>query len=280
MKYSRFEQLVLAVGGAAILATVAFSFKSTSTLAEILGQVLLIVVLVGAVHWGRNGGFIAAVAASIIYIVMRIPLVANDVGLTTDIVLLIATRVIAYGLIGIVGGELCGRIMYVFANLEDANSTDEWSRVYNQKFISKSLDSLMGQHKRYQTPFSIVVVSMAPQIFAELRVSRQKYLVRKVADHIRNDIRMVDEVGRLDDGRFLVMLPQTPRDGGAVVADRLGQGVRDTLAAKCESITVVALSAPENVDEIDAILNELRPEETPEADIQLDRRSSDSQSLA
>ena len=121
---------------------------------------------------------------------------------------------------------------------------------------------------------------MAPQIFEELRISRQKYLVHKVADHIRVDIRMVDEVGRLDDGRFLVILPQTPRDGGAVVADRLGQGVRDTLAAKCESVTAIALSAPENVDEIDALLQELLPEKTPAMEVSPDRRGSDSQSLA
>ncbi|MDA3935655.1 MAG: hypothetical protein PF636_02135 [Actinomycetota bacterium] len=259
MKYSRFERLVLLIGGAAILATVAFSFKSVSSTEEIIGQVLMIAVLIGAVHWGRTGGFIAATAASLIYIVMRTPLVTNDVGLTVDIALLIASRVVAYGLIGIVGGELCGRIMYLLARLEGSNSTDDWSHVYNQRFITKSVDNLLGQHRRYGTPFSLVLVNISPEILNGLRVSRQKYLTHHVAEYLRNDIRMVDEVGRLNDGRFLIVLPQTAADGGAIVGDRLEQGVRDTLAARCESVSTTVIAAPENADDIDLLVHELLP---------------------
>ncbi len=86
MKYRLFEGIVLVVGGAAILGSVLLSFGAPLITEEVIAQLLLFGVLVGAVHWGRNGGFIAATIASLIYIVMRIPLVVAAEGLTADVV--------------------------------------------------------------------------------------------------------------------------------------------------------------------------------------------------
>ncbi len=257
MKYVRFERLALVVGTVAILATLLFSFESAPTTGEIFAQLFMIPVLVGAVHWGRKGGFIAATIASLAYIVIRIPMVTEAEGLELDILLLILSRVIAYGLVGIVGGELCARIMYVFAKIENTTSIDDWSGVYNQRFIGDSLKILIGQHQRYGTPCSAVVIQADDRIFVGLRTSKQRQLVRHMSSHLRNDIRLVDEVGRLDDGRFLVLLPQTPLAGGAVVGERLLRGIRDELAAKDESVSVVVHSAPENLAELESLRDEI-----------------------
>ena len=44
-----------------------------------------------------------------------------------------------------------------------------------------------------------------PELFKDLRTSKQRSIVRGVANHIRNDIRLVDEAGRLEDGQFIVI---------------------------------------------------------------------------
>ena len=77
MKYSRFETLVLAVGVAAVIGSLFFSMGAAPILEEIIAQFLLLGVLVGAVHWGRKGGFLAATVASLICIVMRLALVVQ-----------------------------------------------------------------------------------------------------------------------------------------------------------------------------------------------------------
>ncbi len=246
MPYARFEKLVIAVGFAAIAGSLFFSYQGAVVIEEIIAQLLLLGVLIGAAHWGRNGGFVAALLASLVYITMRIPLVIESEGLTTDIAALLAVRILSYGLVGIVGGELCSRLKYLFARLERSSSIDDWSQVYNQQFIARALETTLGQFDRYHSPFSVLTIEIAEALTAELRPSRHRMLVRGVANHIRNDIRLVDEVGRLDDGRYLIVLPHTARDGALVASERISAGVADVLGAKSDSISVTLLSAPED----------------------------------
>jgi diguanylate cyclase (GGDEF)-like protein len=251
MKYRWFEGIVLIVGGAAILGSILLSVGTPLIAEEIVAQLLLLGVLVGAVHWGRNGGFIAATVASLIYVVLRIPLVVQAEGLTADVATLILIRVVTFGLVGVVGGELCSRIKYVFARLEDSSSIDDWSQVYNQRFITRALESAHGQYARYETPYSVVLIHLDSRLLEELRPSKQRTLIRGVANCIRNDIRLVDEAGRLEDGRFVVILPHTPGEGADVVAERLAKGVSDTLGSKEESVTAQVMAAPQDIAQLD-----------------------------
>lgn len=260
MPYARFEKLIIAVGVAAIAGSLFFSFQGEPQFEEVVAQFLLLGVLIAAAHWGRNGGFAAALIASLAYIVLRIPLVIESRGLTADIATLIVVRVLSYGLVGIVGGELCARLKYLFVRLESSSSVDYWSQVYNQQFITRTLETTLGQFDRYHSPFSVLVIAIAPALTAELRDSRHRMLVRGVANHIRNDIRLVDEVGRLDDGRYLVILPHTPRDGGVVAADRIKAGVAGVLGAQEDSVSATLLSAPEDRTEISDMVVSLREE--------------------
>lgn len=261
MKYSRFEALLITVGAAAILGSILFAYQGAAVIEEIGAQLLLLGVLFAAVHWGRNGGFIAALGASILYVVARIPMALEQEQLTGTVASLILVRVLTYGLVGIVGGELCSRIRYIFARLEDASSIDEWSRLFNQKLVGRSLSSAAGQFSRYQTPYSVIVVEMSAALLADLRASKQRSLVRGVADYIRNDIRLVDEAGRLDDGRFIIVLPHTPKAGGNVVVERLHEGVCDTVGAKPESIRMTLLGAAEDVDALNELAGSIPCEE-------------------
>ncbi len=250
MKYSRFEALVLIVGGLSVLGSLFFSIGGEFIAEEVAAQLLLFGVLVGAVHWGRSGGFIAALFASAIYIALRVPLVLAEGGLSAEILSLILVRVLTYGLIGIVGGELCSRIKYVFARLEGSSSIDELSHIYNQRFVIRALETAGGQFARYETPYSVVIIELADSILADLRVSKRHSLIKGVAGYVRGDVRLVDEASRLEDGRFLIVLPHTPKPGGAVVAQRLHRGVCGVLGARDESVTVRVLGTPDDAAEL------------------------------
>ncbi len=259
MKYSRFELLVLVVGISAVVGSIVLGSSGTLIAEEVAAQALLLGVLFIAVHWGRNGGFWAAVVASLAYLSLRLPLVISE-GVTTELVSLVLVRVLSYGLIGVVGGELCSRIKYVFAKLESSSSIDDWSQLFNQRILIRSMETACGQFTRYETPYSVVFVELAPSLTSDLRVSKQRTLIRSVADHIRGDVRLVDEAGRLDDGRFLIVLPQTPQDGARIVADRIRRGVCNLLGSKDESVNVTALSAPENAANLVEIRTSLAAE--------------------
>jgi len=210
---------------------------------EGVGQLLILAVLAAAVHWGRDGGSVAAFAATLTYVITRIPMLSEQ-GLTKNIFSMIATRVIIYTLVGIVGGDIFGRLKYIIAQLEGSAMLDDVTQVYNRRYCGQTIKNGLGQFTRYQVPFSIAVVGLSPGLFAELRPSRQRSLLRGVASHIRNNIRLVDDVGYIGDGRFVVIFPQTPGSGASVASDRIRAGVRDHIGAKDESVTATPLAVP------------------------------------
>ena len=65
MKYTRFEELVLVIGGVTILGSIAVSYSGgPPELVAVTAQLMLFGVLVAAVRFGRRGGLIAAVVAA------------------------------------------------------------------------------------------------------------------------------------------------------------------------------------------------------------------------
>lgn len=263
MPYRRFEQLVISLGAVSILGALVLSLQEGSNgLLEISAQLLLLGVLMAAVHWGRRGGTLAALAASLVYVAIQIPVLSAS-GLTTGDALVLVVRIATFGLVGIVGGEVCARIKYVFARYDDSNSIDEWSRVYNQRYAALSIERARERYARYGEPFVLVLIRLSNALTADLTPSRQRTLVRAVASHLRNDVRMVDEVSRLDDGRFCILLPHTPHAGGVVVMERVVAGVRRALGAKPESVLAECLGAAEDTFALSALTDDLR---LPEAD--------------
>ena len=245
MEYSRFERLVVGVTALLVLGTIAASsMTGGSNPREVIAQLMIVVVLAVAAHWGRKAGTIAALSACLICLVMLLPLLS--LGLSGAALLLVLSRILGYCLVGIVGGEVFGRVKYLFAASKDSGVIDEWSRVYNQRYAAKALEQALARHERYQEPFSVVIVALAPDDTVEQRTGRLRARVRSVANFLRDDVRMVDDVARLDDGRFVVLLPHTAGAFAPIVASRLADGVRQVLSVKEGGVTTTCLGADEN----------------------------------
>ena len=245
MEYGRFERLV--IGGTAVLVLLALATSLASGIgdpAEVFGQLAIVAVMAVAVHWGRKAGTAAALAACLIYLVLRLPLVAA--GLSPHALLLIVSRFSGYCLVGIVGGEIFGRMKYLFANARDTGTIDDWSQVYNQRYTARSLGQAIERHNRYQEPFSVIVVCLESALVAVERPAKLRAAVRTIASTLRDDVRLVDDVARLDDGRFVVMLPHTPGKAAPLVAGRLVEVVCRTLGFDEGSITTTCMSAHED----------------------------------
>lgn len=258
MTHSRLEQLVLIIGSAAILGSLALAIPvgSEPETIEVVAQLMLAAVLFAAVRHGRRGGTVAASLAAVIYVALRLPgfvaVPPTPLGLW-----LIAARVAAYGLVGIGGGEATHRLLYSLLELKDRSAIDEWSHALSEQFFARELEQALARSARYGEPFSLVLISISAALTSDLRPSRQRAIVRSVSNALRADVRMVDEVARLTDGRFAVLLPHTPKSGGAVACDRLVALTRTTLAARDEAVTAQLLGAPEDEGALRALLGEL-----------------------
>jgi GGDEF domain-containing protein len=263
MEYRRFERLV--VGGTAALVCISLAASVASggvDLAEVIGQLAIVAVMFAAVHWGRRAGTYAALAACLLYLALRLPMIAT--GLTPQAFLLMVTRFAGYCLVGIVGGEVFGRVKYLFVGSDGTSVIDDWSRVYNQAYASHAIEQAIARHQRYGEPFSLVVVVLDPTLTGTQRPQKLRGLVRTVASFIRDDVRMVDDVARLNDGRFAVLLPHTPGSAAPIVAERLKEGVAKTLGVKPDLVVTACYGADTHTAALGAFAAELaEPSEGP-----------------
>jgi GGDEF domain-containing protein len=258
MNYARFEQLVLGIAALAIVATVATTTQDPAqALNDIVAGLLLLIVLAAAVHFGRRGGSAAAIGASAAYVLMSIPAMAAESGLTSRTLVLLVMRVATFGLVGIAGGEACGRLRHFMTRYANAEDFDEWASVFNQRYAVASLERALSAFERYQQPFSLVLITIASDVTATMGPKKVRTLVRGVSSYLRGDLRMVDELARLDDGRFLALLPHTSADGGDVVRARLAAGVRELIGAKEESVTARTLSTGKDAAALWSLLSEI-----------------------
>jgi len=250
MNYARFERLAIGLGAAAVLGNlgVAIAANGWSDWTNLIPSLLLLPVLVVAVHSGRKAGLLAALIAASLFVAVKIPTLSTPAGVPVRDLTAIVVGVFAFGIVGIVGGEICGRIKYVFARYDHSATIDDWSRVYNQRMAWDLIQKARERFSRYAEPFAIIVISDTPAIFAGVKPARQRALVRAASNYLRGDVRMIDEVARLDDGRFLVLLPHTNREDGLVVTERLLQGMRQTLGATQDAVSAQCLTADDELE--------------------------------
>lgn len=257
MQYRHVERLVIAIGSAAILGSVALSTSYGRMVPEeLISQVMLLVVLIAAARYGRRGGLVAAVAAATAYFLISVPTMAGS-QLSTAAIGGVVFRMAAFGVIGVIGGELCMRARYQLAGAESVSAVDAWSGVFNQRHAANWLRQARSRHERFDEQFSVVMITLGGALFEQARAHRHRSIVRTAADALRNDVRMVDEVARLDDGRFLLLLPQTPAGGGQVVAGRCRSVLKRSLDAPAEAFRVESLGTPDGLSRIDLLIAEL-----------------------
>ena len=247
MKYWRFELLVLVLGIAVVTAGMVVGADATSDPTEVVAQLLVAVVLVGAVHWGRDGGFITAVVATLLYLVMSIPAFLEH-GLTSDLVLTVGVHALTYGLVGVVGGEVCGRVKYLFARVSGNPLLEEETGVYSAQYAAEAIRSGIELWQRYQAPYSVVRVTVEPPVFDELRPGRRRTVLRQIASAARNAVRLVDDVAYAGDGMFLVLLPHTDLSGASIVEERLTREIHELVDAAEGTIGTEVISCPDKAE--------------------------------
>lgn len=271
MKYSRFEVLAFVLGATAIVASLFVSPVALPQAQEVAAQLLLIVVLGGALHWGRNGGFIAALFAIALYVGMRFSMLAVD-GLSSELLTMLGARAGTYAVVGIVGGELASRIKYLFARLESDALIDHTTGVYSPRYAAESILSGLGQYERYETEYSVVKLVIDGPVYAPLKPGRYRQVMRQLASHLRADIRMVDDLAFAAPGMFMALLPTTPVAGAGVVAERLRTAACTVLGVTPETVTASVLSASLTPTELRTLAGALCPTSTEQHAVQLAER--------
>jgi len=109
----------------------------------------------------------------------------------------------------------------VFRRLADRSIRDPETGVYTSDFIQEVYQSELRRAERTGVPFSVALVSPHLPANAGNSPSGQDGLAASVAHWLQQHLRGSDYVGRLEDSRFVVILPETWEDDARSVAARI-----------------------------------------------------------
>ena len=108
----------------------------------------------------------------------------------------------------------------LFRRLADRSIRDPETGVYTADFIQEVYQSELRRAERTGVPFSVALV--APHVPPNMAASGgQNGIAASVAHWLQQHLRGSDYVGRLDDNRFVAILPETWEDDARSVAARI-----------------------------------------------------------
>lgn len=254
LSYNDFRKMLIFFGGGVILVTSLFIFINFHSITEIIGQLLFLVILLGAAYYGRDGGIITAILATVIYTSLHFPTIMS-MGVLTVFPLILA-RAAIYGFTGPVGGEICSRIKRFLTEVSNQQFIDPQTKLFNQQYCAKLLKAQIDNFDRYHTIFSLVLIRLRSNIMQYLKQERYQHVLKEIADEIVRDIRLVDEAGRIGDDQFLIVLPYTPEEGAKVAAKRVYSSVKKRLGEE-DGADYQILAFPTHRSEVENLIQQL-----------------------
>ncbi len=228
MTYAKFEKLVLFFSFTVVVGTIIASYYQQFGLREIIGQFLILVVIFGALRYGIKGGFWTALTSSIIYALINVDSLITS--FFDAIIFLISLKVSVYFLIGLIVGLISTQIKYFFAKLKDSNYVDEKTNLYSKRYIYQLIEKYQHKYTRYQNPFTLGFFQLKKSVPMLNKNTNKKSKLKHLGSLIRNDVRIVDEVGYLGKGKFCVIFPNTNLEGGKIAAKRIWNLILNNLS--------------------------------------------------
>ncbi|HUQ50181.1 MAG TPA: sensor domain-containing diguanylate cyclase [Terriglobales bacterium] len=114
--------------------------------------------------------------------------------------------------------------------IQELTITDDCTGLYNARHLYKTLEAEVYRSQRFGYEFSIVFLDLdhfkqVNDVHGHLIGSR---LLNEIGYRIKSTLRLIDYAFRYGGDEFVVLLPQTSKDQGIVVAKRLRDVIRNT----------------------------------------------------
>ncbi|MEW6552752.1 MAG: GGDEF domain-containing protein [Actinomycetota bacterium] len=257
MKYARFERIVVLVITIAIAVMAAAMLVQKTDGVEVFGHVLMLVVIVCSLYWGKRGALISFSACFLSYAAARLIWV-GDFGYGTAVQLIVA-KFLVYGILALLCSYMRTQFRYFFVKLERQDLIDDETQIGNERFLVQELTSRIDENDRYAIPFSLLEFSLDEDFVSGMR-SKGVSVMRDLSTSVlKSDTRSVDELARAKSD-FMVILPSVGRAGAEVCGRRLEEKMRKYLehnSGDADAATLLSVSIfeyPEDKAEVDAIL--------------------------
>ena len=233
MGYNRARQMLLGVGLLVLLLTAGIMYVRRVETVEVLGTLLFIPVFVALVFWDIRGGLIAGVLAAVAYAALRAP--AIDAVGADRFLGLILSRAFAYVAFGLIGGWANKQLEASLTKLELYDQIDDYTGLYNARFVVQDTELELSRSKRYQTIFSMSIVEFPVRALEHLSRRQRASIRRDLGRMLQEAVRTVDRAAHGFDGtnhRFACVLPETAGEGASIFTNRLADRMAEFLQSR------------------------------------------------
>jgi GGDEF domain-containing protein len=263
MKYAKFERIVILVIAIAIAVMAAAMLVQKTDGVEIFGHVMMLVVIVASLYWGKRGAVISFSACFASYTAARLIWI-GDFGYGTATQLIIA-KFLVYGILALLCSYMRIQFRYFFVKMEHQDLIDDETQIGNERFLAKELASRINENERYDIPFSLLEFSLDEEFVSGMRTRGVSVMRDLSTSVLKSETRSVDELARARSD-LMVILPSVGREGAQVCAKRLETKMRKYLEqlqrdGGMERILSLAIyEYPQDKAEVDALLGRLDSE--------------------
>lgn len=158
----------------------------------------------------------------------------------------------------------------IFQKTQQETLIDELTQLYNYRYFMKALDHEIARARRYRAPLSLVIFDVDDfknynDTNGHLSGNRA---LRKLAQIARKSVRDVDIVARYGGEEFAMILPETNKEGGLTISERIRKKVergafvnrekqplkKFTISGGVATLQVDAVTGPELIKKADLAL--------------------------
>jgi diguanylate cyclase (GGDEF)-like protein len=136
--------------------------------------------------------------------------------------------------------------------------TDYLTGVANMRYFYELADTELSRARRYERPLTIAYLDIDnfKSVNDRLGHAAGDLLLKKVAETIRNSIRVMDIIARVGGDEFVLLFPETGPDIAPSVIERIQKGLRDVVQENKWPITfsIGALTCENIFDSVDALV--------------------------
>lgn len=258
--YKQARQL-LVLAGLAILAliTIIMYVRRVDTV-EVVATLLFVPIFLGFLFFRAPGGFLTAVGACIVYVVLRLPAI-DAVGFG-EFAGLIMSRCVAYLVFGLLGGWSNQILEGSLDKLDIYDQIDDTTGLFNARYFVQDTELESARAERYKTLFSVGLVEVPGGPVNELGRRKQASALRELGRKLDESVRTVDRVSHVSHGgahTFVSILPETSAEGADVFTERFADAIHSFLEERGvridrEQVTHRTITIPGD----DAALQDLR----------------------
>jgi diguanylate cyclase (GGDEF)-like protein len=114
-----------------------------------------------------------------------------------------------------------------FTRVQELTITDDLTTLFNSRYMHTLLDNEFERSRRYHKHFTLIFIDLDhfKQVNDNFNHMRGSQLLREAAVVIKQQLRTVDIATRYGGDEFVLMLPETPKEMGLQVAERIRDAI-------------------------------------------------------